>query len=344
MDTHLYLTRQGWHGTGHALQSNGQGISKPLLVSQKTNVLGVGKKAHDVHADQWWARAFDETLKGLNGQTTTKPGARSIPTPASTPSSVLPTRWAGNGGLYGGFVRGEGLEGTMEAKREAVGNEFDAQRPTKKRRSEGSAESRTKGVRIPSQTRSEQSSNIQPAPQKTKKRRPCPPADKGVTMSDSRDESDSNKGVSWKGMLEANQACVDNAQIEPSVSAYDTTKPERVMRAVNEATVPISTAADTLETSRPGNRTKERRNKRKERKLREPKSKAKAAQEKPGSVKLSDQSSKKMEIKRRKDEDGSGFSLTGPMADAHTQNSHALHLSFILPPRALDELPKNHHE
>ncbi|KAL8794154.1 MAG: hypothetical protein Q9182_007630 [Xanthomendoza sp. 2 TL-2023] len=304
MDTHLYLTRQGWRGTGHALQSNGQGISKPLLVSQKANVLGVGKKAHDVHADQWWARAFDETLKGLNDQTTTKSGARSIQTPAATPSSVLPTRWAGNGGLYGGFVRGEGLEGTMEAKREVVENEVDAQRPTKKRRLESLAESRTKGVSIFSETCLEQSSSIQPSPEKAKKQKLYTPVDEGVTMSDSRDKSDLTSGVLRKGMLEANQAGVDNAKFEPSVSAYTTTKPERVITAVNEATVPNLIAADTLETSRPSNRRKERHNERKERKLREQSSKAKAAQEKPEFVKLSDKPGKKKKKKRRKDEDG----------------------------------------
>ncbi|KAL2051449.1 hypothetical protein ABVK25_008316 [Lepraria finkii] len=63
MDTAAYLTSQGWAGHGHALHHSGRGITKPLTVTQKNNVLGIGKKKYDAHADQWWARAFDETLK-----------------------------------------------------------------------------------------------------------------------------------------------------------------------------------------------------------------------------------------------------------------------------------------
>ncbi|KAL8683409.1 MAG: hypothetical protein Q9186_000671 [Xanthomendoza sp. 1 TL-2023] len=304
MDTHLYLTRQGWRGTGHALQSNGQGISKPLLVSKKTNVLGVGKKTHNVHADQWWARAFDETLKSLSGPATTKQGARTIQPAVSTPTSNLPIRWAGNGGLYGGFVRGQGLEGTIEAKRELVRKELDAERPIEKTRLEISAVSRTERARIPSETSSEQRSSIQPSPAKDAERRSYPPVEEGVTESASRDRSEPINAVWRKGMVEANKTCANIAEVEPSASANITTKPERVMGVVDEATFPILIAADTLEANRPGNRTKEHRNKRKGRKLREQSSKAEVAQEKQGLVELSDQPSKKKKKKRRKDEDG----------------------------------------
>ena len=117
MDTTAYLTRQGWLGSGHSLHPTGHGIKKPLLVSQKLNVLGIGKKKHDAHADQWWARAFDSSLKNLDvGRNET----------AGTTDSVRPgalgalemyhaggQKWAGNGGLYAGFVKGEGLSGTI---------------------------------------------------------------------------------------------------------------------------------------------------------------------------------------------------------------------------------------
>jgi nucleolar protein TMA23 len=63
MDSSAYLTRHGWLGDGHALHPGG--IKKPLLVSKKANVLGLGKKKNDAHADQWWARAFDSGLKNL---------------------------------------------------------------------------------------------------------------------------------------------------------------------------------------------------------------------------------------------------------------------------------------
>ncbi|KAI4232484.1 MAG: hypothetical protein L6R40_007381 [Gallowayella cf. fulva] len=155
MDTHSYLTRQGWRGSGNALRPDGQGISRPLLVSRKPNVLGVGQKAHDAHADQWWSRAFDETLKSLNGQTTTKQAARTKVT-APTPTGTLPTRWTWNGGLYGGFVRGQALEGTMDMKQDVGGNKVDAERATKRRRLKNMADSRMEGCKKPLKLRSEQ--------------------------------------------------------------------------------------------------------------------------------------------------------------------------------------------
>ncbi|MCJ1386375.1 hypothetical protein MMC17_009501 [Xylographa soralifera] len=117
MDTTAYLTQQGWLGSGHALHPTGRGIRKPLLVSQKPNVLGIGKKKHDAYADQWWARAFDNSLKGL------EVGKHGI---TGATESVKFGTWgvldmikagegksAGTGDLYAGFVRGEGLSGTM---------------------------------------------------------------------------------------------------------------------------------------------------------------------------------------------------------------------------------------
>ena len=115
MNTTAYLTRQGWLGAGYSLHPSGHGIQKPLLVSKKSNVLGIGKKKHDAHADQWWARAFDATLKDLNvskdevsGETekvTFGAGARQLET-----AGRIHGKWAG---LYGDFVKGPGLEGTF---------------------------------------------------------------------------------------------------------------------------------------------------------------------------------------------------------------------------------------
>lgn len=64
MDTAAYLTGHGWRGVGYSLDLQGQGIAKPLLVSHKTDARGLGQKKHDL-SDQWWMRAFDESLKGL---------------------------------------------------------------------------------------------------------------------------------------------------------------------------------------------------------------------------------------------------------------------------------------
>ncbi|KAI4188419.1 MAG: hypothetical protein L6R41_002149 [Letrouitia leprolyta] len=112
MDTKGYLTRQGWHGNGHALHPSGHGIRKPLLVSKRIDRLGVGKKAHDAHAGQWWSRAFDETLRSLNGEQSKK----TIESKSATviQPGVLAAKWNGNGGLYDSFVKGQGLEGTID--------------------------------------------------------------------------------------------------------------------------------------------------------------------------------------------------------------------------------------
>lgn len=66
MDAAAILKGHGWRGSGHSLDNHGRGIVKPLLISNKQDVLGVGKKkpAYNV-SDQWWMRAFDESLKEL---------------------------------------------------------------------------------------------------------------------------------------------------------------------------------------------------------------------------------------------------------------------------------------
>lgn len=118
MDTAAYLASQGWAGHGHALHHSGRGIIKPIAVAQKNNVLGVGKKKHDAHADQWWARAFDETLKGINatkdGVTGTTEGLV-VTGAAKQAGSRMRCGVNGPGhGLYSCFVKGEGLGGTLE--------------------------------------------------------------------------------------------------------------------------------------------------------------------------------------------------------------------------------------
>ena len=118
MDTAAYLTGQGWRGNGHALHHSGRGITKPIAISKKTDVLGIGKKKHDAHADQWWARAFDETLKDLNTKEdgiTGKTQGVSIGTGAQALQMVRKggSKWVGQSALYANFVRGETLGGTL---------------------------------------------------------------------------------------------------------------------------------------------------------------------------------------------------------------------------------------
>ncbi|KAJ9668461.1 hypothetical protein H2201_001509 [Coniosporium apollinis] len=99
MDAAAHLKRHGWRGHGHSLDRHDRGIKKPLLISQKADLFGVGKKKTLV-ADQWWMRAFDESLKELG-------------TGKQTALDQIQQNGVARGGLYGFFVRGEGLSGTI---------------------------------------------------------------------------------------------------------------------------------------------------------------------------------------------------------------------------------------
>ncbi|MCJ1287825.1 hypothetical protein MMC26_007177 [Xylographa opegraphella] len=121
MDTTAYLTNQGWLGLGHALQPTGVGITKPLLVSHKSNSFGIGKKKHDANADQWWARAFDISLRGL--EVGNNRATESVNPRERGPMDMIKAggeKSAGNDGLYAGFVRGEGLSGTIVPEKPAI--------------------------------------------------------------------------------------------------------------------------------------------------------------------------------------------------------------------------------
>ena len=102
MDASAYLKRHGWRGDGHSLDQRGRGIRKPLLVSRKVDVLGVGLNKHASASDQWWMRAFDQGLKSFGtGETSTLADVRK--------HGLL------NGGLYARFVKGDGVPGTFGA-------------------------------------------------------------------------------------------------------------------------------------------------------------------------------------------------------------------------------------
>ncbi|KAK4503517.1 hypothetical protein PRZ48_004432 [Zasmidium cellare] len=122
MDAAGYLKRHGWRGDGHSLDHTGRGIRKPLLVSKKVDVLGVGLNKHAAVSDQWWMRAFDQGLKDLG---------------TGKKSALADVREKGMayGGLYGRFVKGEGVAGTFgEAEAESNSSrkrkrEDDPQKP-----------------------------------------------------------------------------------------------------------------------------------------------------------------------------------------------------------------------
>ena len=126
MDTAAYLTNQGWRGNGHALHHTGRGITKPILISKKTNVLGVGMKKIDAYADQWWARAFNDTLNGLKTTQSTGTGRTeglSVGTSTQAQQMVV-SREADDvrGGLYSNFIKGESLSGTLTMAEGVIGN------------------------------------------------------------------------------------------------------------------------------------------------------------------------------------------------------------------------------
>jgi nucleolar protein TMA23 len=132
MDAHALLTSQGWRGTGNSLHptNNSIGLSKPLLVSQKQNNLGLGKKQHKT-SDMWWMNAFDSSLKGLD---TSKEG-KVVQTVTSGGLDMVAkggAKWVGSkGGLYASFVRGECLSGTITPEEESGG--IEALRKKRKR-------------------------------------------------------------------------------------------------------------------------------------------------------------------------------------------------------------------
>jgi nucleolar protein TMA23 len=141
MDTARYLKSQGWLGAGHAL-SAGKGLSKPLLVSQKLDVLGLGKKKHN-HADQWWTRAFDSSLEGLEVQQGDigADGAREVTVTQTEVGGLLESLVAGKGALYSMFVKGEGLIGTIgreavegKIEEEQEGEQVDSREGSEERR------------------------------------------------------------------------------------------------------------------------------------------------------------------------------------------------------------------
>ncbi|KAH0273721.1 hypothetical protein KCU91_g5762, partial [Aureobasidium melanogenum] len=100
MDAAGLLKKQGWRGLGHSLDNNNKGLRKPLLVSKKVDVLGIGINKADVIQGQWWLKAFDSSLKDFGT------GKKSI-------LANVKDHGIKRGGLYGRFVQGEGVPGTI---------------------------------------------------------------------------------------------------------------------------------------------------------------------------------------------------------------------------------------
>ena len=100
MDASGYLKKHGRQGSGHSLDGTGRGLKKPLLVSKKVDVLGVGLNKHAAVSDQWWLRAYDQGLATLG-------------TGKESALAQAQKHGVNRGGLYGRFVKGEGVPGTL---------------------------------------------------------------------------------------------------------------------------------------------------------------------------------------------------------------------------------------
>lgn len=106
MDTAAYLSKHGWQGKGHSLHpSKPTSLRRPLLISKKIDVLGLGIGKNDSVSDQWWLRAFDSSLAAL-GTGKGKVG--------DTALGAVRVHGVRKGGLYARFVRGERLEGSLD--------------------------------------------------------------------------------------------------------------------------------------------------------------------------------------------------------------------------------------
>lgn len=127
MDAHAHLLSLGWAGPGHSLDSrpykqkghrglaydpakvgnNGNGLVKPILISQRKGRLGIGKKAHEPPAGtEWWLKGFESALGNI--------GKTESESSSGTSTPVVPQNGGGkHGWLYSFFVKGQEMQGTI---------------------------------------------------------------------------------------------------------------------------------------------------------------------------------------------------------------------------------------
>lgn len=129
MDAQAYLIKHGWSGPGNPLNPNqrpglhgGLGLTRPILVARKSNNHGVGKKTTKDATNQWWLRGFEDALKGVGDDSYEANSARQ--------NNALTSE------LYRHFVRGSGLAGTLDPKKESEDTSAPAPAPASKRKRE----------------------------------------------------------------------------------------------------------------------------------------------------------------------------------------------------------------
>jgi hypothetical protein len=62
LDGHEYLKKRGWAGKGSALRSGG--ISRPITVTQKKTLSGLGKDRDE--AFPFWEHVFEASINTIN--------------------------------------------------------------------------------------------------------------------------------------------------------------------------------------------------------------------------------------------------------------------------------------
>ncbi|KAK5103464.1 hypothetical protein LTS08_002879 [Lithohypha guttulata] len=167
MNAAALLTNQGWLGPGHSLDArltdygapkykqkghrglaydptstqsttttttNGNGLIKPLLVSQRHGSrYGIGKKAHEPQSgNEWWLKGLTSALANI-GKSESERTASAATSGTGTPLSRGGGGGGNNGGLYGYFVAGQVMQGTLEKWNEQ--QEQEKHRAKKKRKS-----------------------------------------------------------------------------------------------------------------------------------------------------------------------------------------------------------------
>lgn len=128
MDAHAHLLSLGWAGPGHSLdsrpqkgrrglaydpklaQNTGNGLVKPLLISQKKNTFGIGKKAHEPAAgNEWWLKGFETALSNVGKSEAERTSGSATPESGRSANGYT----GKHVGLYGFFVKGGEMEGTI---------------------------------------------------------------------------------------------------------------------------------------------------------------------------------------------------------------------------------------
>lgn len=110
IDSKEYLKSFGWK-EGEALKHGG--LKKPILVKYKKDTKGLGNAPGGDDAEAWWERLFDGQLKNLDISTGGKKGDGIVFKQNKVVASSVSKH---SSPLYQMFVKGEGLQGTIDNK------------------------------------------------------------------------------------------------------------------------------------------------------------------------------------------------------------------------------------